>query len=486
MGYSYDSMATYLNEMRDNAINSTMHLLGYGGSVDAGFSGGTPPVHVTPLGGHYEGSTMVQGGQVTDPTGTLAATIVIPPGWPFHDLPSMVDYYNNAINELFDDWWQIPMAGEFDAQVSHTREAAHLLAYVPSPEFADPKGQADPAPGAAPFTANLALSKIDLMKSYLTKFDGAAIRTFNANYAFPLPFVVANLDACACVLWAAVIGEREIWNKTRESLADIAGKGAAAMTASDGSGGDVGFLKAALNVLGCVAAVAAPFTGGASVAGAEAAATGLAVAGSVLQTTSDFIEPGPPKEVPLAGGTPIDVLNNIRGALDQLSKLITDEELGISKAMQRVDKLLEAGDSSAFNMANPDMLRDTKASDYRTADDTVVKWDTLRWIADEVMPEVTHQFKGAIAQLEDCESSDPFNRPGNIGLSSIGPYFDWHDMLASLRLALVGTKNQLDLVSERLHLVADDFQETDAEISAELEGQTNKVEQTVYGHAGKP
>ena len=241
MGYSYDRMATYLNEMRDNAINSTMHLLGYGGSVDAGFSGGTPPVHVTPLGGHYEGSTMVQGGQVTDPTGTLAATIVIPPGWPFHDLPSMVDYYNNAINELFDDWWQIPMAGEFDAQVTHTREAAHLLAYVPSPEFADPKGQADPAPGAAPFTANLALSKIDLMKSYLTKFDGAAIRTFNANYAFPLPFVVANLDACACVLWAAVIGEREIWNKTRESLADIAGKGAAAMTASDGSGGDVGF-----------------------------------------------------------------------------------------------------------------------------------------------------------------------------------------------------------------------------------------------------
>ena len=87
---------------------------------------------------------------------------------------------------------------------------------------------------------------------------------------------------------------------------------------------------------------------------------------------------------------------------------------------------------------------------------------------------------------KDCESSDPFNRPGNIGLSSIGPYFDWHDTLASLRLALVGTKNQLDLVSERLHLVADDFQETDAEISAELEGQTNKVEQTVYGHAGKP
>ena len=114
MGYSFDNMATYINEMRDAAIESTMHLLGIGGTVDGGFDGGNPPVRVSPLGGHYEGSTMVQGGQVTDPTGQYVATIPIGPEWPFHDLPSMVAYYNNAITELFQDWWQSPRPEGFE------------------------------------------------------------------------------------------------------------------------------------------------------------------------------------------------------------------------------------------------------------------------------------------------------------------------------------------------------------------------------------
>jgi len=227
-GYSYDNLSTYLNEMRDAAIDATMHLLGYGGSTAEGFSGGSPPANVSPLGSHYEGSTMVHGGQVTDPTGQYAATLVIGPEWPFHDLPSMIEYYNNAINELFQDWWQMPRPDEFDAVKGSARQAAHLLAY---------QAQTNAGPGCAEFGANGELSNITTMQQYLSNFNGAAIRTFMANYANRLPLVTASQDAVACMVWTGVAGEQQIWVRTRESIANIAGSGLEAMKAADGGGG---------------------------------------------------------------------------------------------------------------------------------------------------------------------------------------------------------------------------------------------------------
>ena len=463
MGFSYDQLSTYINEMRDAAIDSTMHLLGYGGSTSSGFDGGNPPVRVTPLGGHYEGSTMVQGGQVTDPTGQYVGTIVIPPGWPFHDLPSMVDYYNNAISELFDDWWQMPRPDEFDAIKGSARQAAHLLAY---------QAQTNAGPGCAEFGANGELSNITTMQQYLSNFNGAAIRTFMANYANRLPLVTASQDAVACMVWTGVAGEQQIWVRTRESVANIAGTGLEAMKAADGGGGSG--LKAVLNVVGAVAVIAAPFTGGASVA----LSGGIAAVGTVLQTSSDFIDDSGPKEVPLGGSTPLDVIANIRGALEDLSDQISQEELGIAHSMEKIDGLLDSPD---FNMSNPVILTNTNAADYRTADETKVDWDTLRWIADDIMPKVVKQYQDAVYALDDCQTSSPFERPGGLGMSSVGPYLDWNSCVASLRLAIVQSKNQLNLVTEHLHLVADDFQQTDAEISAELAAHTAEVEKTVYG-----
>ncbi len=466
MGYSYDNLATYINGMCDAAVESTMHLLGYGGSSEAGFSGGSPPVNVSPLGSRYEGSTLVHGGQVTDPTGQYAASLVIGPEWPFHDLPSMIAYYNNEITELFSDWWQMPRPDEFNGIVASSRQAAHLLAF---------EAETDAGPGCAPFGANTELSNITTMNLYLSNFDGAAIRTFVANYGSRLPIVVNGQDAVACMVWTAAAGEQQIWEETRKSIAEIAGNGYEAMKAcDDGGGGDIGAL---LSVVGAVALIAAPFTGGAS-AGAAGA---LNAVGVVLQTSSAFVPKGSAKPVPLAGSTPIDVISKVRGALSDLSDQITKEELGISNSMEEIDGLLSGAQSASFNMSTPSILQDEAAGHYRTADDTRVRTQTLLWIADTVMPKVTQQFKGAIAALEDCQTDGPWMRPGSIGLSSLGPYLNWNSLVASLRLAIVQSKNQLDLVSERLVHVADDFDQTDAQIGEELAAHTREVDDTVYG-----
>jgi hypothetical protein len=146
--------------------------------------------------------------------------------------------------------------------------------------------------------------------------------------------------------------------------------------------------------------------------------------------------------------------------------------------MEKIDALLDSPD---FNMSNPEILTNTDAADFRTSDETKVDWDTLRWIADDIMPRVVKQYQDAVYALDDCQNSAPFERPSGIGMSSLGPYLDWNGVVSSLRLAIVQSKNQLDLVTEHLHLVADDFQQTDAEISAELAAHTKEVQDTVYG-----
>jgi hypothetical protein len=89
VAYSYDSLSTCLITMVDEAVSSTMHLNGYGGTTTEGLDGGNPPAEVAPLGGRDEGSTFVPGGRVTDPTGQCERVVVFNPGWPFHDIPSM-------------------------------------------------------------------------------------------------------------------------------------------------------------------------------------------------------------------------------------------------------------------------------------------------------------------------------------------------------------------------------------------------------------
>jgi hypothetical protein len=62
MGYSYDHLVGLIGQVVDEAINSTMSMVGFPGTSEEGFtgSGGSgEPVKVTPLDGRYEGSVFV-------------------------------------------------------------------------------------------------------------------------------------------------------------------------------------------------------------------------------------------------------------------------------------------------------------------------------------------------------------------------------------------------------------------------------------------
>jgi hypothetical protein len=459
VGSSYFTMADSLNGMRDAAIESTMHLLGIGGSVDGGFDGGSPPVRVSPLGGRYEGSSFVPGGRVTDPTGQYAATIPIGPEWPFHDLPSMVAYYNNRINELFDDWWQIPQDRDFEGLVGQCGQGAQLLAT---------EAQLDPGKGSSsPFGANANLSQIATIQQQIGRFDGAAMQAFAANYANRLPIVVDGQDAVACFLWLGAAGEQEIWKRAMQGVGDIAAQGRTAMEQCDDGGGDA---SAVLSIAGALASVVGVVPGlgtGVSI--------GIKLASTALSTASKFA-PKAPETVPLGAGNPIAVLDNIEGALKKLSQQIADEEDELAKHLTQVEGVVTS-QSASFDIAAPPIYDDTNPRDFRTADDTRVHFGTLRHIARVTMPMIAGELKKAAGQLDGGASSGPWSRPAGIGSGSVGPFYEWDSLRSTLVGILDNTSLEIDRAADHLEIVADDFEKTDAQIRKDLEAHAAQVDQ---------
>jgi hypothetical protein len=457
VGSSYFTMGDSLNGMRDAAIESTMHLLSIGGSVSGGFDGGSPPVRVSPLGGRYEGSTFVNGGRVTDPTGQYAATIPIGPEWPFHDLPSMVEYYNNRINELFQDWWQIPQDRDFDGLVDQCGQGAKLLAT---------EAQLDPGQGSAsPFGANANLSQIATIQQQIGRFDGAAMQAFAANYANRLPIVVDGQDAVACFLWLGAAGEQEIWKRAMQGVADIAAQGKTAMEQCDDGGGDA---SAVLSIAGALASVVGLVPGlgtGVSIA--------TKLASTALSTASKFAPKGS-ETVPLGAGNPLSVLDNIEAALKKLSDQIAAEENELAKHLTQVQDVVTS-QLSSFDIAAPPIYGDTNPGDFRTADDTRVHFGTLRTIARETMPLIAGELKKAAGQLNGGSSSGPWSRPSSIGSGSYGPYFEWDSLKATLVGILDNTSLEIERAADHLEIVADDFDKTDAQIHSDLEAHTTQV-----------
>jgi hypothetical protein len=457
VGNSYYTMGDSLIGLRDAAIESTMHLLGIGGTVSGGFDGGNPPVRITPLGGHYEGSTFVNGGRVTDPTGQYAATFYVGPEWPFHDLPSMIEYYDKRIDELFQDWWQIPQDRDFNGLVAQCGQGAQLLAT---------DANLDPGKGSAsPFGANVNLSQIATIQQQIGRFDGAAMQAFAANYANRLPIVVDGQDAVACFLWLGAAGEQEIWKRAMQGVADVAAQGKTAMERCDDGGGDV---SAVLSIAGALASVVGVVPGlgtGVSI--------GIKLASTALSTASKFA-PKAPETVPLGADNPIAVLDNIKSALDKLSQQIADEEDDLAKHLTQVQHVVTT-QSSSFDIAAPPIYDDTNPGDFRTADDTKVHFGTLRTIARETMPLITGELKKAAGQL-DASSSGPWSRPAGIGSGGTGPYAEWNGLRSTLVGILDNTSLELERAADHLEIVADDFEKTDAQIRADLEAHATQID----------
>jgi hypothetical protein len=470
VAHSFDNLSTYLITMVDEAINSTMHLNGYGGSTEKGFDGGDPPAKVSPLGGRYEGSTFVPGGRITDPTGTLASSIHFNPGWPFHDLQSMQDYYWKRVNELFEDWYWIPTPTPpgatpgFDGPIAGARSTASDLVF-----------QADEVQtaGSTMFGGDPQLgSDLHDLDQLLTGLDGDAIRTFKLVYAYPLKDVTASQEAVACAIWVAVAGEQKVWEKARQGIADIAGQGVEAMKSAKGGGG--GDLSVLLDVIGSVADIAGLFKP------VEAAAKVVSTANSVIKTAYGDLPKPKPDNAPLHADTPIGVLDKIHEAIETLKSQIKGEEAGIQHAMTTDHATLtDPQEQRSFSLGTPALLSDTHGGDFKTANDIAIKFSDLKFAATTVMPRLSTVFRHASRGLADVISSEAsWKRPAGIGLGATGPFPEVRTLASTLGSYLDANAQNIDHAATILEVVARDFHKTEDQISADLQA----LQKNLAGH----
>ena len=326
--------------------------------------------------------------------------------------------------------------------------------------------QLEPGTGSAnPFGANINLAQIATIQQQISRFDGAAMQTFAANYANRLPIVVDGQDAVACFLWLGVAGEQEIWKRAMAGIADIAAKGKIAMEQCDDGGGDA---SAVLTVAGALASVLGVVPGlgtGVSI--------GIKLAGTALGTASKFA-PKPAERPELGADNPITVLDNIQSAIDKLKQQISDEEGELAQSMTSVDNLVHS-QLQSFDIAEPTLYQDTNAGDFRTADDTRVHFGTLHDIATITMPLVAGEIKKAADEFGGATSTEPWSRPSGIGKGSFGAYPEWSSLKSTLTGILNNTAQELERAADHLEIVANDFEKTDAQIQADLEAHTTQI-----------
>jgi hypothetical protein len=465
--YSFDNMATYLGNLVDEAINSTMACLmpPFSGSVQTGFNGwmgGMEPIQISPLGGHYEGSSFVQGGQVTDQrTGTPAIFRILDGGWPFEDLQGMYDYYWKRVNDIFDPWWQTPMPFRFDAQVQQAAKLASTLNYSVQSSV----GPAD----TDYFPANGDLSNIQTIQQRVSNLDGAALLTFEQNFSNRIDDVVNAQCAAAVLAWIGVAGEQKIWEKAHESLANIAGTGVEAMKHARPSGGGGG-LKAIVNVLGAVSLVAAEFA-------TEGLVTPLVVAGVGAQTASDFIPEGEAQETeePLGAGDPISVFDKIEAAINDLKAKIRTEEEGISTRLGKLNTAMYGGSRGGFDLSEPALAHvDDKSQLYRTGE-IKADYDVIRDVAQKFIPRVSGALNSASSLACDT-GNGAWSRPDGIGSGSDGPYAAWSSLNIAIKGVTLESAKSLYTAGDALVILANDFGKSDAQVRHDMDVLANRLD----------
>lgn len=458
MGYSYDSIPTYQGELYEACVNSTMELLRFDGSMTSGWYGwdnsGTEYLHITPIGGAYEGSVFVSGGQVTNAeTGQPAIYEMPPTGFPFHDVPSMVAYYGKVVNEMFVDWTSLPEPSAFSGPIAQARTAAHRLAIADKDNI---------GPGVAPLGRNTVLDHVQTIDTKIGNMSGLAINTFYDEWCVQCPKSLAAQDSVACLLYATLVGEQKVWQKARQSVADIAGKGVEAAKGATGGGDEIG-LDVILSVAGAVALVAAPFTDGASL-------IALNGVGVLAQTAADFVPEQEDEKKGLEAYDPVSVLANMSSALDALNTQIRNEENGILKALNRMDKFVTSTPDS-FGVKTPELVYDDDKGHYLN----VVKAD-LDWVANTLMAETGQEYAAASNALDAAAGSGPWSRPGSIGLGATGPYSDWVGLQSAVTTYVSRLYQQNEQSRAALAIVARDFGRTDDQIETDLRAQTAKVQ----------
>ena len=255
-----------------------------------------------------------------------------------------------GIPGLFQPFADMPAPASFDPMITEMRQTLGVLS----------SGQElkDPIDGTI-YPANIVLDKLSGSESYIENWTGRAAMAFKSGFVDPFPSIVHNQFIIAAVLKSAMEANKEMWQKTREDIDQIAHKTIEALDRMDDCGKNEWTIT--FTVVASVAAVAAvPVTAGGSLA---LAITAIGAASQVAAA----VGPEDPPSNPFSGESPESVIDQMRQAIRNLTRHVDNVEQRIAGSLQKTHELVSANRPS-FVSRRP-ALADATARSIRSPEE---------------------------------------------------------------------------------------------------------------------
>lgn len=420
------------------------------GSCEEGFTGPGLPTETTSLPPEV---------RVTYPDGQVFVYGDLPADdiEPLFDLKAVFERWDHDIKQAFDRWLELPDPGDFDSRLATLQAVATGLA-VGGVTVTKDGSEAEVSVGNSDLE-----TWVDDIQDEIGDYEGNAFETLNDSYLSRLDNVLCGQHAIATVLGVAIASEQEVWRLAREDILYIAEESRKAFEAVAAGGG--GSLSKTLGIFGAfLGAIGVFATGGAAVAaGALGAATGI--------VTSFMPDEPEAQQIELGGDSVIDVFGKTLSAVSGANMTLGQEEqTAYLTCMNVMDTVAVYRDS--FDFGTPtDFQGENRPSElYAPAENVTLLMDGLREIAAKLQV-VSGTLAAVNGDLPTATGSAPWERDAILGYGGhIGYYGTWEQLHGTLTNVLQRSSLALGDLAERMILVSYDFQRTEDQIAADLEG----------------
>lgn len=447
---SYDELESNIDKMIKYAIHADMTQSNWIGPAGGPYSyvrAEYDVVKVPGPGGEPTGSVVI-GTRCT--YGDVSQNVSVNP------TEDIYKPWDTKLRALFDGWTASSFPdpkGFKDGINTLARAAAHLNG---DGAQLDDKGLA----------TNPELGDFGRATGLLDPMAGDTVGEFSRKYMHRLPANIGAQCQAAIDLTEGALGEQNIFIQGRDSVGEIADKGANAMKAI--VEGDIkGGVEAVLTVVGTALAITSIYA-----PPSWAVTLGWASVGNgLLEKGASLIKEKKP--VKLGGDSASAVYGNIEQALTELSGQIKTEEELLSKEFTRITTDITGG-GEAWNVEPPASMG-TATHEGAYGHVTRVQSDRLTEVGDILLPNIAQQFSKAADLLDPGVSQHEWWRVSTIGMGAAGPYYDLQDACIALATVLLDNKQELIDAGEQLLIAADFFDKTDTEVQGRLRDHLKSV-----------
>lgn len=365
----------------------------------------------------------------------------------FNTIRTRVD---NALKK----WQDLPKPGEFDGIIESMRQANVALAASPATSGGSTNG------------AGLIGANLDIIKENSDAMSGGIISAFKSKFLLSLGNCVGGHHGITIVLGGALAGEKLMWEKARQDVANAVENAANALDAYAKSGGGEWKFQIAL-VAAVFAGVGAFITGGAAgvIAGAGAALTLLKEGGEAAERTKASQPPGKNFE---------GLMKGFENNLDEINKAIKIEEETVERNL--TTNFGRVSPEGGFDLETPLKNVDDDSDLHLAGNPTIIHNKSLVFeITGTAMPGIADEVVKAKGHLSAAGSSSPFYRDAAVGLGYSGFFSQWSSLLWQSWRLLDELDWEIRNGAKTLELAVKDMGDRDAEASAALEAHAKVV-----------